>query len=27
MANRDYVRRGRGAPKKSTKKQPSKRKP
>ncbi|MDW1813688.1 cell division protein FtsN, partial [Vibrio sp. Vb2362] len=22
MANRDYVRRGRGAPKKSTKKQP-----
>ncbi|MED5506049.1 MAG: cell division protein FtsN, partial [Pseudomonadota bacterium] len=23
MANRDYVRRGRGAPKKSTKKQPS----
>ncbi|MBE5169552.1 cell division protein FtsN, partial [Vibrio parahaemolyticus] len=27
MANRDYVRRGRGAPKKSTKKQPPKRKP
>ena len=27
MANRDYVRRGRGAPKKSTKKQPSRKKP
>ncbi|WP_039984687.1 SPOR domain-containing protein [Vibrio owensii] len=27
MANRDYVRRGRGTPKKSTKKQPSRKKP
>ena len=27
MANRDYVRRGRGTPKKTTKKQPSRKKP